>query len=203
LFIAKAYSCWKLTFAEQNYCEASHFFRMDSSIKCFTTVYISFSVALHDFTHHPAYQPELLSSRTVSILSRLSATPPQNLTLGTRRPLGLPQGAKRPHRLALPGLKPPGGFHPPVCRSGPLSHQAFPPFRPGTLWSFALNACYPQLPLGLTRPNCIPLALPSPQPYFQRQGLLGLPTSRLCPQTCSRVPCYHPSLSPAGLLPGI
>jgi hypothetical protein len=29
-------------------------------------VYISFSVAQHDVTHHPAYQPELLSSRTVS-----------------------------------------------------------------------------------------------------------------------------------------
>jgi hypothetical protein len=39
---------------------------MDSSIKLFTTVYISFSVAQHDVTHHPAYQPELLSSRTVS-----------------------------------------------------------------------------------------------------------------------------------------
>jgi hypothetical protein len=41
------------------------FFRMDSSINFFTTVYISFSVAQHDVTHHPAYQPELLSSRTV------------------------------------------------------------------------------------------------------------------------------------------
>jgi hypothetical protein len=39
---------------------------MDSSIKFLTTVYISFSVAQHDVTHHPAYQPELLSSRTVS-----------------------------------------------------------------------------------------------------------------------------------------
>jgi hypothetical protein len=25
LFIAKTYSCWKLTFAEWNYCEVSHF----------------------------------------------------------------------------------------------------------------------------------------------------------------------------------
>jgi hypothetical protein len=41
---------------------------MDSSIKLLTTVYISFSVTQHDVTHHPAYQPELLSSRTVSTL---------------------------------------------------------------------------------------------------------------------------------------
>jgi hypothetical protein len=38
---------------------------MDSGIKFLTTVYISFSVAQNDVTHHPAYQPELLSSRTV------------------------------------------------------------------------------------------------------------------------------------------
>jgi hypothetical protein len=43
------------------------FFRMDSSITLLTRVYISFSVAQHDVTHHPAYQPELLSSLTVSI----------------------------------------------------------------------------------------------------------------------------------------
>jgi hypothetical protein len=30
---------------------------MDSSIKFLTAVYISFSVAQHDVTHHPAYQP--------------------------------------------------------------------------------------------------------------------------------------------------
>jgi hypothetical protein len=36
-------------------------FRMNSSIKFLTT----FSVAQHDVTHHPAYQPELLSSRMV------------------------------------------------------------------------------------------------------------------------------------------
>jgi hypothetical protein len=42
---------------------------MDNSIKFLTTMYISFSVAQHDVTHHPAYQPELLSSRAVSILS--------------------------------------------------------------------------------------------------------------------------------------
>jgi hypothetical protein len=39
---------------------------MDSSIKFLTTVFISFSVTQHDATHHSAYQPELLSSRTVS-----------------------------------------------------------------------------------------------------------------------------------------
>jgi hypothetical protein len=39
---------------------------MDSSMKFFTTVHISFSVAQHDVTHHPAYQPELLSSLTVT-----------------------------------------------------------------------------------------------------------------------------------------
>jgi hypothetical protein len=39
---------------------------MDSSIKFLTAVYISFSVTQQDVTHHPAYQPELLSSRTVS-----------------------------------------------------------------------------------------------------------------------------------------
>jgi hypothetical protein len=39
---------------------------MDSSIKFFTTAFISFSVTQHDATNHPAYQPELLSSRTVS-----------------------------------------------------------------------------------------------------------------------------------------
>jgi hypothetical protein len=39
---------------------------MDSSMKFLTRVYISFSVAQHDVTHHLAYQPELLSSRTVS-----------------------------------------------------------------------------------------------------------------------------------------
>jgi hypothetical protein len=66
LFIAKTYSCWKLTFAEWNYCEEINFFRMDSSIRFLTGVYTSFSVAQHDVTHHPAYQPELLSSRTVS-----------------------------------------------------------------------------------------------------------------------------------------
>jgi hypothetical protein len=42
------------------------FFRMDSSTKFLTTVCISFSVAQHDVTHHPTYQLELLSSRTVS-----------------------------------------------------------------------------------------------------------------------------------------
>jgi hypothetical protein len=39
---------------------------MDCSIKFFTTVYISLSVAWHDMTLHPAYQPELFSSRTVN-----------------------------------------------------------------------------------------------------------------------------------------
>jgi hypothetical protein len=39
---------------------------MDSIIKFLTTVYISFSVAQHDVNQHPAYQPELVSSRTVS-----------------------------------------------------------------------------------------------------------------------------------------
>jgi hypothetical protein len=47
-------------------CEVRHFFRMDSSIKFLTRVYISFFVAQHDVTHHPAYNSELLSSRTVS-----------------------------------------------------------------------------------------------------------------------------------------
>jgi hypothetical protein len=42
------------------------FFRMDSSINFLTRVYISFSVTQHDVTHHPTYQPEFLSSRTVS-----------------------------------------------------------------------------------------------------------------------------------------
>jgi hypothetical protein len=38
-------------------------------MKFLTRVYIYFSVARHDVTHHPSYQPELLSSRTVSNLS--------------------------------------------------------------------------------------------------------------------------------------
>jgi hypothetical protein len=42
---------------------------MDSSIKFFTRVHISFSVAHHDVTHHPAQQSEFLSSRTVSKLA--------------------------------------------------------------------------------------------------------------------------------------
>jgi hypothetical protein len=39
---------------------------MDSCIKFLTRVYISFSAPQHDVTHHPAYQPEFLRSRTVS-----------------------------------------------------------------------------------------------------------------------------------------
>jgi hypothetical protein len=33
------------------------FFRMDSSIKCFTRVYLSLSVTRHGVTHHAAFQP--------------------------------------------------------------------------------------------------------------------------------------------------
>jgi hypothetical protein len=43
---------------------------MDSSITFLARVCISFSVAQHDVTHNPAYQPEFLSSRTISINSR-------------------------------------------------------------------------------------------------------------------------------------
>jgi hypothetical protein len=40
---------------------------MDSSITFLTRVYISFFVARHDVTHHPAYQPELLSGQYVCL----------------------------------------------------------------------------------------------------------------------------------------
>jgi hypothetical protein len=47
---------------------------MDIVIKFLTRVYISFSVAQHDVTHHPSYQPELLSSRTVSMYCEYECT---------------------------------------------------------------------------------------------------------------------------------
>jgi hypothetical protein len=58
---------------------------MDSSITFLTRVYISFSVAQHDVTHHLAYQSELLSSRTVSTRNQWDIFIPAYIYLGYTR----------------------------------------------------------------------------------------------------------------------
>jgi hypothetical protein len=71
---------------------------MDSSIKFLTTVYISFFVEQHDVTHHPAYQPELLSSRTVSM--SVTLCDPLGLSMIKRKSIQLQATPKDLHLRA-------------------------------------------------------------------------------------------------------